>query len=157
MEDTHFIEIYERYKTLVFRIAFSYVKEREVAEDVMQSVFLKFYRKPPRDEENLSAYLAVVTKNLSIDFLRRKKIEKRAILGIERDASLSHSVCDEWNVLQAVNDLPEKYSSVIRLFYYGGLSVKEVAIALKVNENSVKKRLERARNKLKRMLEEELP
>lgn len=47
MNDELFMEIYEKNKTSVFRIAFSYVKDRELAKDVLQNVFLKLYTTPP--------------------------------------------------------------------------------------------------------------
>ena len=58
-------------------------------------------------------------------------------------------------MLAAVDKTPEKYATAIRLFYYGGLRVKEIASALHISENNVKKRLNRAREKLKNLIEED--
>ena len=153
MNDELFIEIYEKNKTSVFRIAFSYVKDRELAEDVLQNVFLKLYTAPPRNESNPAGWLAVVTKNQCLDFLRSRKREREVLSDLKSDP-LFHEE-ESTDVLALVDKLPEKYATLIRLFYYGGLRVKEIASALHISENNVKKRLNRAREKLKNLIEED--
>ena len=155
MNDTYFIEIYEAHKTPVYRLAYSYLKTREHAEDVTQSVFFKFYKNPPKDESNIPAYLAVMTKNLSIDVLRKNKREIEAAKRMQRESEIFSSREETPDILFFVDKLPEKYKTAIKMYYYGDLSVKETAVALKKSEASVKKTLERARNKLKKIMEED--
>ena len=155
MNDTYFIEIYEAHKTPVYRLAYSYLKTREHAEDVMQSVFFKFYKNPPKDESNIPAYLAVMTKNLSIDVLRKNKREIEAAKRMQRESEIFSFREETPDILFFVDKLPEKYKTVIKMYYYGDLSVKETAVALKKSEASIKKTLERARNKLKKIMEED--
>lgn len=49
-------------------------------------------------------------------------------------------------------ELPQKYRTIIHLFYYEGLKITEIGKVLKLNESTVKTRLSRARNKLKELM-----
>ena len=153
LNDDEFTLIYEQNKTSVFRIAFSYLRVWEDAENIMQDAFLKLYINPPKDKSNLVCWLARVTRNLCLDYFRTKKREENAIFEFIKN-NYDAKKNEDYDILPFVSKLPENYSSVIRLYYYGGLSVKDIAITLKTSENNVKKRLERARYKLKIMIEE---
>lgn len=155
INDEEFIKVYEENKASVFRIAFSYIRVWEDAENIMQDTFLKLYTDPPKDKSNLVYWLARVTRNLCLDFLRAKKREEKAISEFEKNNFKKEIKSVEFDILPFISKLPENYSSVIRLHYYGGLSIKDIAITLKTSESNVKKRLARAREKLKNMIEEE--
>jgi RNA polymerase sigma-70 factor (ECF subfamily) len=155
INDEEFIKVYEENKTSVFRIAFSYIRVWEDAENIMQDTFLKLYTDPPKDKSNLVYWLARVTRNLCLDFLRAKKREEKAISEFEKNNFKKEIKSVEFDILPFISKLPENYSSVIRLHYYGGLSIKDIAITLKTSESNVKKGLARAREKLKNMIEEE--
>lgn len=152
MSDEKFIQIYEENKTSIFRIAFSYLRVKEDAQDVLQETFLKLYMNPPKDDSNLFGWLARVTRNNCLDIIKKKKKEKEYFLKYQEEF---HSDKKKFDILKYVLKLDEKYSSVIRLYYYGNLSIKDISIALKISESNVKKRLERAREKLKIMIKEE--
>lgn len=152
MSDEKFIQIYEENKTSIFRIAFSYLRVKEDAQDVLQDTFLKLYMNPPKDDSNLFGWLARVTRNNCLDIIKKKKKEKEYFLKCQEEF---HSDKKKFDILKYVLKLDEKYSFVIRLYYYGDLSIKDISIALKISESNVKKRLERAREKLKIMIEEE--
>ena len=62
---------------------------------------------------------------------------------------------DETELIDIVMTLPEKYRTVLYLYYYEGYSIKEIAGILKKNENTVSSLLQRARAKMKSKLEEE--
>lgn len=155
MDDTYFIEVYEAHKTPVFRLAYSYLKTRESAEDITQSVFFKFYKNPPKDKSNIPAYLAVMTKNLSIDVLRKNKREIEVAKQMQRENEILSFNEESPDILFFVEKLSERHKTVIKMYYYGDLSIKETAVALKKSEASVKKTLERARNKLKQIMEQD--
>ena len=57
-------------------------------------------------------------------------------------------------ILMALDKIPKKYSLIIRLFYYGNLSIKEISKLCFLSENTVKKRLQRGKEELKKVLEE---
>ena len=152
MSDEKFIQIYEENKTSIFRIAFSYLRVKEDAQDVLQDTFLKLYMNPPKDDSNLFGWLARVARNNCLDIIKKKKKEKEYFLKYQEEF---HSDEKKFDILKYVLMLDEKYSSVIRLYYYGDLSIKDISTVLKISESNVKKRLERAREKLKVMIEEE--
>lgn len=152
MSDEKFIHLYEENKTSIFRIAFSYLRVKEDAQDVLQDTFLKLYMNPPKDDSNLFGWLARVARNNCLDIIKKKKKEKEYFLKYQEEF---HSDEKKFDILKYVLRLDEKYSSVIRLYYYGDLSIKDISITLKISESNVKKRLERAREKLKVMIEEE--
>lgn len=155
MNDKEFIQIYERNKNTVFRIAFSYLRTREDAENVMQDVFFKLFTNPPMDKTNISAWLAMVTRNISLDLIKSKKKELLGFTDFDDTVQYAESNYVDFDIMPYVDRLPENYAAVIRLFYFGELSIKEIAVALNTSESNVKKRLERARNKLRLMIEEE--
>ncbi len=152
MSDEKFIQIYEENKTSIFRIAFSYLRVKEDAQDVLQDTFLKLYMNPPKDDSNLLGWLARVARNNCLDVIKKKKKEKEYFLKYQEEFHFDEK---KFDILKYVLRLDEKYSSVIRLYYYGNLSIKDISTVLKISESNVKKRLERAREKLKVMIEEE--
>lgn len=60
---------------------------------------------------------------------------------------------EQRKLFEAVMDLPEKYRTVLYLYYYEELSIRETAAALKLSQSAVTTRLSRARSKLKEQLE----
>ena len=54
-----------------------------------------------------------------------------------------------YDLSEIVNALPEKYKTIIILYYYDDMKIKDISYALKISESAVKKRLERARQILK--------
>ena len=59
-------------------------------------------------------------------------------------------------IMEQVQKLPQKYRTIIHLFYYEEMSIKEIAEILKLKESNVRARLTRARQKLKNLLEEDV-
>lgn len=154
ISDKLFVELYEENKNAIFRIAFSYLGVYEDAENVMQETFLKLYTNPPKDMSNILGWLARVARNQSLDIIRGRKREEKIINNFEKNYINDDNKKTEFDILSLVLKLPKNYSEVIRLYYYGDLSVKEISVALKTSESNIKKRLERARAKLKEMMEE---
>ena len=154
IDDNEFQKIYNANKKNVFNIAYSYMKSNEDAENIMQEVFIKFYLNPPKTKNNLSAWLIKVTRNLCLDTLRKRKKEKVSNFDFENNIGSFDNQAKDFDILTLIDKMPEKYSSVIRLFYYGELSVKQISDSLKISESNVKKRLERGRNILKEMIKE---
>ncbi|MCM1334520.1 MAG: sigma-70 family RNA polymerase sigma factor [Bacteroides sp.] len=135
----------------VFRLAFSYVHERAEAEDVCQDAFLKLmsYRGRFETPENAKAWLIRVTINLSKNTLRSGRFTRRA----DADENLMSSDGEHRELYEAVLSLPPAYRAAIHLHYYEGYSVKEIARITGSSVTAVTSRLERARKKLKALLE----
>ncbi|MBU5478490.1 sigma-70 family RNA polymerase sigma factor [Eubacterium sp. MSJ-13] len=146
-------EIIERYKDMVYRIAFSYCKNRSDADDIFQEVFLRYFRKAPQfeNDDHEKAWLIRVTVNCSKSVLMSpwRKHE------IKLDDNIHYEDQYESDLFRAVMQLPAKYRIVIELYYYEGYKLREIAHILKKKEVTVRQQLVRAREQLKKALTEE--
>lgn len=79
MTEQEFSEIYQQHKTLVFRLALSYTRNIEEAEDITQEVFVKVFERIHQFEGNaqLKTWIYKITVTTSLDFLKAKKRKKR--------------------------------------------------------------------------------
>lgn len=139
-----------KYGDSLMYLAYSYTKNTDDAQDMVQEAFLKFMTKAPEfeSEEHEKAWLIRVTINLCKNLLMSTYNKTYA----ELDENIG--VTDEYStgLTETINSLPEKYRAVIHLFYYEGYSHKEIAKILDVTETTVATRLMRGRNLLKDMI-----
>jgi len=142
----------DKYSSMIYRIAYQYMKNKADAEDVIQDVFLKVIEKQPsfESEEHCKAWLIRTTANRCKDKLRSLWWRKTSSLD-ELNHCSSEFIPDE---LEELLLLPPKYRIVIHLYYYERYTLKEIAQILKINQNTVSTRLQRARQKLKLLIEE---
>ncbi len=145
-----------KYSDLLYRICFLILKNEQDVGDVIQETFIQYMKKHPdfESEEKKKAWLIKVSQNKCKDFLRFHKRhsyvpldEVEDILMGTSDVEPSHKV-----QLEEIWELDYKLKSVVILYYIEGYSIKETAQMLAISESACKKRLERARNKLKEML-----
>lgn len=141
------------YSDMVYKLALAKCKNTEDAEDVFQEVFLRYIKKNPQftDEEHRKAWLIRVTINCSNKALTspwRKRTEK-----ITEDIYVKDNYSNE--LYYELLKLPEKYREVIHLYYYQDMSVDEIANALGKRSSSIRTRLARARQLLKKFMREE--
>ncbi len=144
-------ETIEKYSNMVYRLAMARTGNVEISEDVYQEVFFRLARKMPEfeSEEHKKAWLIRVTINCTKTILNSSFLKHRA----ELDENLKFETPERHDVYYAVLNLPIKYRTVIHLYYYEEYSIKEISKILKVNENTIKSRLARARSKLEKILE----
>ncbi len=154
METQEMERIYDKYHESVYRLAFTYCKNRADAEDLTSEVFLKrfAYKKEFENEKHETAWMMRVTGNLAKDLLR--SFRYRFSVPLEEAELVYHSP-EESEVFHAVMALPAKYRSVIHLYYYEGYSVSEIAEIIGKSATAVQTQLYRARNLLKKTLGEE--
>ena len=141
------------YSDMIYGIALSHLCKKEDAEDIMQEVFLTYYRKNKvfNDENHRKAWLIRVTL---ICCKRMHAINKKHqyVLIDDIDVSVQFEYEDDKNVYQAVLSLPDNLKSVIYLYYFEELSAKEIGNILKIRESTVFMRLSRGRALLKERL-----
>lgn len=142
----------------VFAAAYSLLKNREDAEDAVQDTFLRYYTcgKQFDSDQHLRAWLLRVAVNRARDLL--KAASRRRSVPLEPEAAEADCPDDESRELfRAVTELPEAYRIVIHLHYYEDYPVGEIARILRLPQATVKTRLFRGRELLKKALKEETP
>ena len=140
----------EQYADMVFRLCMVSLKNHADAEDVFQTVFLKYTlsSKSFDSPEHEKAWFIRVTLNTCRDIL--KSFFRKNTVSLEEAAA---AVSPEQSaVLEAVWSLPKNYRDVVYLHYYEGYTAPEIAAILKKNPNTVYTHLTRAREMLKDIL-----
>ena len=144
-------EVVDKYADMVYRIAFTQMKNKADAEDVFQEVFLKLCKSAVAFEtdEHIKAWLIKVTVNTCrksfTSSWSKKIVELPENLAYEEEHP-------DFEVVPAVKSLPSKYRTVIHLFYFEDMQVTEIAKVLKSTTGTVKSQLSRARNLLRNKL-----
>jgi len=141
----------------LFLIALSFTKSTHDAQDILQNVFLKLlkYSEEFTSDEHLDKWLTTVCVNESKNYIKSLFRKHQSIDDCEivsPDIFENSMQSDLYNVVMS---LPKKDRTVIHLFYYEDMSIKEISSILKSTESTVKTRLSRARKKLKEMLGDE--
>lgn len=156
MTEKEFVSAVKRNNQRIFLLALSFTKNETDAEDIMQNVFYKLwkYDKPFENEIHMDKWLTRVTVNESKNLLKSPFRKNYTSLDDVKEEGFFDKQCD-YDLFRVVMKLPKKLSTVIHLFYYEDLSVKEIARLLNISESSVKTRLSRARVKLKNDLGDE--
>lgn len=140
------------YADTIYRVAFHYLKKKEDAEDIVHDVFIKWMENPPSfaDESHEKAWFIRVTINACKDVFR--SAWRRKTVGIDNCADIP--AAQGFSLLDEVTALPPEDSAVIYLHYYEGYNVREIAQIVHKNPLAIQSRLYRARQKLKRRLED---
>ena len=128
-----FEQVYERYGPSLYRFCLVQMKHPADAEDILQEVFCKRLYQAPRfkSPEHERNWLFRVALNLCRDEWRRRRRS-------------------ELPLLDQVADLPEKQRTALHLYYYEGYSLREIARLLDVTVPTVKMRLKRGREALRK-------
>lgn len=142
--------VVKNYGPSIYRLAFTYLKNRADAEDVAQEVLVAYIRKSPVfvTEEKRRNWLMKVTgnkcKNLSKSAWRKNTVTLGKDIGFLPEES--------YGIISYVLSLDEKYRIPIHLFYYEGYSINEIAGLLHSNPATVGTWLARGRALLKTMM-----
>lgn len=149
VDDEYIERVIDSYGKSMLTAAYALLKNTSDAEDAVQEAFIILMQKHPsfKDSEHEKAWLLRVTINISKNMI---KSSRRNNLPIEED--IPYSQKDENEILSCVSALPERYRTIIHLYYYEGYSIKEIASILKLPPATVGTRLSRGRNILKTML-----
>ncbi len=165
-ESTLFALLVERYQNYVFTLVLRFTDSREDAEEISQDVFVKSYRSLAdfRGESKFSTWLYTVVRTSCITFLRKKKLDttsidnERTSLQLEnRESAFKANTIEQKSrhvmVNQAIRMLSPDDAQLITLFYQGEQSLEEIGKVMKLDPNTVKVKLHRARHRLKDKME----
>lgn len=150
-------QVIEEYQLMVYRLAYSLVKDPYDADDIYQEVFLRYIKKKPvfQNKEHEKAWFVRVTANCCKNFwcsAWQSRVEK---LG-EQEAPVCRMEEKEDDLIECVKLLPGKYRIVIHLFYYEEMSIEEISRILRRKPSTVRTQLTRARRLLKEILKEDV-
>ena len=162
-----FAELVRRHSSMVFRLAVSILGQEFIAEaeDVTQEVFLKVHRAIAsfRGDAEISSWIYRITFNQAVNLKARVRFRSphadesvllRAVAP-EPGPDRQMETAERDRILaECIRTLPEVYQSALRLYYWLGAGVGEVAALLGVPENTAKSYLHRARQLLHSMLKE---
>ena len=146
-------QLLDRYGNSLLRYAYSYLHNMEDAEEVLQDTLIQFLKTAPvfLSREHEKAWLLRVAANLSKNRLNYNKLRQTDELNEELTAEGREDLSFVWD---AVRQLPENCREAVHLFYYEGLSTKQIASVLQRKEVTVRSDLHRRREQLKTILKE---
>ena len=155
MTDRQFQEAVEHYGDMVFRLAYSYLKNRADAEDVMQETLLKLYteRTDFQSPEHEKHWLLRVAANECRKLLRSPWRRRTGSLDDAEETAVFDRP-SQTELFRQVMALPPKYRAAVYLHYYEGYAVKEIAELLGAKASTVQTWLMRARGQLQTKLKE---
>lgn len=169
-----FAEIVELYKDKLYHLGYRMTGNRQEAEDVVQDTFLRVFRNLDRYDENqkFSTWIYRIATNLCIDRLRKRK----SVYSLDAESG-DHEGLDGYSMLpsddrtpeselmlsetqriihEAMETLPPKYKSVMVLRYMQDLSLQEISDVLNMPVTTVKTRVHRGREFMRKKLEYKL-
>lgn len=145
VDEKKLTELFQRHADTVYRVCLLQMRSREDAEDVVQSTFLKLVEKPVHfvDEAHERAWLIVTASNACKNQLKYWFRTRRSVLPLEEVTSKVQE--DTSEVLEAIWNLPERYATLLYLYYYEGYNSSEIARMQSVKESTLRSRLVKAR------------
>lgn len=150
--EDEFNKLYKKYKSLVYAISFSILKNKESSEDVVQMVFTKIWN---MNKENLptineASWLYSLTKNETLNFLRKEKntVNIDELYYISDDENLN-DIIDKDTYNRIISKLDEKEQEIVSLKILSRLSFKEIAGILDMPIGTVQWRYYKALHTLK--------
>lgn len=160
-----FAYLVDTYKNMVFSLAFKMLKNREVAEEVSQDTFIKAFKSLDKfkGDSKFSTWLYRIGYHACLDSIKKNKNHNSSF---EINEITFNQIKSVENILEGIerkeravimNDcllkLPEDERSIIWMFYYDELSLKEIIEVTQLSEANIKVKLHRARKKLLAIVE----
>jgi len=154
-----FSELVVKHQGVLLRVAFRYMKDMELAEDVVQESFIKAYRKLGSFEGRSSfrSWMYQITVNTAKNKLRKKKFDTVDIdkvpVAVEQTLDANLYAADVNSLLMdEVNELPPKQKQALLLRIFDDMSFKEVAAVMECPYDTAKANYRHAIQKLKRQM-----
>lgn len=156
-------KIYDKYEKLLFSFAYKTCGQKEMAEEVLQEVFIKIWTKKATYDASkgkFSSWILTVTRFTSIDLIRKKENQNYSL---EEDRDTTHQTepstedLVEWKeqgelVREAVKKLSTEQNNIINMFYFKGLTQQQIATQCELSLGTVKGRIRLALKHLKKEL-----
>lgn len=149
-------ELYKKYNKLVYGIAFSILKNKDDAEDIVQIVYTKIYtldiEKLPTDKE--FSWLYAVTKNETLTYLKKQKtnVNIDEIYSVEDKNQDIEKIIDGIEYNKLISKLNDKEKEIVSLKILGELSFEEISKVVEEPVSTVKWRYYKSLHSLKMIL-----
>ena len=150
--DKEIAEIYERHNKMVYRVCFAYMKNTADTEDMVQDAFYQLIKTNVHFEnaEHEKAWLIRTATNLCKNNLKhwwrkRENIDNYEILQMDNEFEVD-------GIFEVIMNLPDKYKTVIYLYYYEGYNSVEISKILKKPQSTIRNHLHEARELLRNKL-----
>jgi RNA polymerase sigma-70 factor (ECF subfamily) len=163
-----FRTVYERYGSLVYSTCLRIVRDTQIAEDMVQEIFLRIWRRPESylpQRGRFVTWLTSVTRNRAVDEIRSRnrrfrhetaspEEQEREVPAAERmDPALTAELSDQRRlILAALAEIPQEQRQVIELAYFGGFTQQEISERLSQPLGTVKTRIRLGMQKLRSAL-----
>lgn len=149
----------ERYQDLVYRIALTHTSNLHDAQDVFQEVFLIYWRKQPllNDENHRQAWLITTARHCAQHITSGTWRQRVVLWGECQETQADNQPFrfeteDQNDVFSALQNLPDKYRTVLHLFYFEDMPIAQIASALQIETGTVKVQLTRGRQMMRDQL-----
>jgi RNA polymerase sigma-70 factor (ECF subfamily) len=162
--DKTFRRVYDLVYPIIFRIVYRVTGNVDVAEEICQESFIKYYERMDAfpDSDQAKYWLIRVSKNLALNVAKRANRERRAYERAYHEPQKAARTGEdevlrqesEREIQQALEQLPEKLKTVLVLKEYGELNYREIASILSITEGNVKVRVFRARERLLEIMQD---
>ncbi|HLA58169.1 MAG TPA: RNA polymerase sigma factor [Puia sp.] len=165
-EQSAFTILVEKYQNYVFTLVLRFTENREDAEEIAQDVFVKAYRSLAdfRGDSKFSTWLFTITRTTCLSFLRKKKLDTQSLdnertgLQVEnRESGFNANLVEQKSrhtmLSRAISMLSVDDAQVLNLFYKAEQTLEEIGKIMRLDPNTVKVKLHRARQRLKEKME----
>ena len=157
---TAFSYLYDNYAAALYSVIFSVLQDKELANDVLQEVFIKVWKQIDQynpEKGRLFTWLVNVSRNASIDTLRSRSYQdqrqnRELTSNVYTAAGSTNIETDKIGLRKIVNNLKEEYKVLVELAYFQGYTQDEISKFLNIPLGTVKTRLRSALIQLKDFL-----
>ena len=151
-KEENFNQIYEHFVNDIYRLCFSFMKNTPDTEDAVQETFIRLYQsnKEFESEKHLYGWLIVTASNLCKDQLKSWWQKRKSLDEIDDTIGREQDI-DE--MMELIMKLPDRYKTIIFLYYYEGYNSAEIADLLHKSKGTVRWYLKKARELLKAELQ----
>ncbi len=156
-DDEYIRYVLQTYSDMLIRLCLTYVKNRHDAEDMAEDTFCELVRHRPvfESSEHEKAWLIRCAVNKCKNYLRSARVRLTdSIEDLQTEIAAPEESDSGGTVTAAVLSLPEKYRTIIHLFYYEEYSINEIAKILSMSPSTVGTRLDRGRQMLKKKIQQ---
>lgn len=157
-----FSELVRRHQHVVFNVAYRFMRDSALAEDMAQESFLKAYRllKGFRGDCAFSTWMYRVTCSVCLTELNRRKRRNAVQQELQHETPVAEEPVENPDmpemIRRCVKRLPDRYVQIITLYYLKGVSYEEIAQVMNIPMGTLKTWMFRARKQLRGVVEQEM-